>query len=93
MPFSLKLSVYFVGQLEETKAYSQDKCKLNIGLTISNIHFKLNDKVLTDIKNLSQFYDSYLLSYHLKQYRPKVRPITDRSNDTLEAKSKLIARD
>ena len=53
----------------------------------------MNDKVLTDIKNLSQFYDSYLLSFHLKQYRPKVRPITDRSNDTPEAKSKLIARD
>ena len=93
MPFDLKLSVYFVGPLEEAEAYSHDKCKLNISLTMSNIHIKLNDKVLSDIKNLCQFYDSYLLSFHIKQYRPKIRPITNKPDQASKAKSKLIARD
>jgi hypothetical protein len=67
-----------------------------IGISLDILRIELNDKVVTDMKNLCEFFENYSLTQLIKQYRPRTKPIVGDSfgNSRKEQKKrKMIARD
>ena len=92
LPFYLKLILKFYASDLEAK----EKMKLSIDVKLESLKIDLNDKVIADMKNMLNFYNNYLLTWYIKQYRPRMKPIVDSSSKISEKakkKRKLIVRD
>ena len=92
LPFNLKIALKFYSSDMEAK----ERMKLFLEMKLDNLKIDLNDKVIWDMKNMLSFYNNYMLTWYIKQYRPRVKPIVNSSSKISEKekrKRRLIVRD
>lgn len=92
LPFNLKTVLKFYSTDLEVK----EKMKLLLEVKLDSLKIDLNDKVISDMKNMFNFYNNYMLAWYIKQYRPRVKPIvnsTAKNSEKQKRKRRLIVRD